>query len=216
MLMRQRRFTANAAHELRTPLAVLRVCIDNLTTGGTRQELAAETDRLSRRVNQLLALAKLEEGKIFFTDIDLGQLAADVTTYLVPLALREHRTLVYRPPGRPVLIMGDRFALEDALRNMIDNALRYTPVGMSVEIAVSQDGTVKIRDHGPGVPAAAKEQIFEPFWRADTQLGDGAGLGLSIVKHTALLHRGIVEVENHIDGGAVFSLKLTPLSDRLL
>jgi signal transduction histidine kinase len=206
MLVRQRRFTANAAHELRTPLAVLRVCIDNLVVEPAKGELTAETDRLSRRVNQLLALAKLEENKVSFEEIDLNHLAGKVTAYLVPLALKQGKSLEFFPSQKSISIIGDAFMLEDAVRNLIENALRYAPADTAVEISVKQDARLQVRDHGPGIRSDDIERIFEPFWRGDTKMGDGAGLGLSIVRHTASLHKAQIVAANHPEGGAIFTL----------
>ena len=206
MLVRQRRFTANAAHELRTPLAVLRVCIDNLVIDPAKSELTAETDRLSRRVNQLLALAKLEENKISFVEIDLNHLTHKVTAYLVPLALKQGKSLEFFPSHKSISIMGDAFMLEDAVRNLIENALRYAPANTAIEVSVKQDAILQVRDQGPGIRPEDIERIFEPFWRGNTQMGDGAGLGLSIVRQTALLHNAQIVAANHPEGGAIFSL----------
>jgi signal transduction histidine kinase len=97
------------------------------------------------------------------------------------------------------------------VRNLIENALRHTPSGLSIEVEVLKDG-VRVLDDGPGVPEADRETIFRRFWRRDRASGDSRGLGLAIVARVAEAHDGSVTVENRPEGGAVFTLRLRPVA----
>lgn len=216
-LEQQRRFTAGAAHELRTPLAVLRARLDGLEASTARGALQGDVDRMARLVEQLLAVARLEAGLVEMTDgVDLCAVAREAVARLFPLACANGKSIELEAPdgaapAGTVAVRGDAFALEDALCNLIDNALRYTPADGTVMVAVSADRTVEVRDHGPGVPENLLAHVFEPFVHGRERRG-AAGLGLSIVAETAALHGGTVTAINAPQGGAVFRLAL-PLAD---
>jgi signal transduction histidine kinase len=211
MLKRQRRFTANAAHELRTPLAILRTGIDSLTEGKAHEQLAAEADRLARRVNQLMAMARLESSALDLDRIpDLGKLVGTVVARMVPLARKRHRDIVFHAPAEPIEVLGNAPLLEEAILNLVENSLRFTDINTHVDISVTKEGEISVRDFGPGVVNSDLEKIFEPFWRGSTQIGDGAGLGLAIVKETAIRHGGEISAMNNGDRGMTFSLRLKP------
>ena len=105
-----------------------------------------------------------------------------------------------------MVVRGEEESLGDALRNLIDNALAHSAAGKPVEIRVAADGSVEVRDRGPGIPAEHREQIFERFWRARKSSGEGAGLGLSIVRAIVQRHHGSISVADNPGGGAVFRL----------
>jgi signal transduction histidine kinase len=216
-LEQQKRFTANAAHELRTPLAVLRARLDGLPPSPDAAALARDADRMGHLVDQLLTVARLEARQVELEDgVDLVAVARDTVAALFPLALADGKSmeLAIEPDGEPdppphaVPVRGNAFVLEDALRNLIGNALRHTPAGGAVEVAVTPDPpALEVRDRGPGVPAALRAHLFEPFVQGRERRG-GAGLGLAIVAETARLHGGTVEVEDRPGGGSVFRLRL--------
>lgn len=203
----QREFTADAAHELRTPLAVLTAHIDTLkdqqVAGSLRRDLAGMT----HLVEQLLRVARVEALSVAPTDqADLGELARDVAAYLAPMAIRSGRTIEVDAPDAPVTVRGQPDALFHAVRNLVDNALRHTPVGTAVVLSVAAaPPTLAVRDHGPGIPAERRPDIFKRFWRSDRRTA-GAGLGLAIVLRTMQAHGGSVAVEDAADGGARFRL----------
>ena len=205
----QRRFTSNAAHELRTPLAILRARIDGLEDGPTKSGLIGDVERMSRLVNQLLLAGRLElQAPMPNVMIDLVEVARETIERMSPLqAAGEHRFKLLHPE-RPVRIWGDAESLGDALRNLVENALAHSPAGAPVEIEVTQGGALEVRDRGPGVPPADRRRIFERFWRGPNPGGDGAGLGLSIVQAIAERHRGTITVEDNPGGGALFRLQL--------
>lgn len=201
----QKRFTANAAHELRTPLAVLRARIDGQPPSPDREALRRDIDRMARLVEQLLAVARLEARQITVTDgVDLVAVARDTVARLFPLALSMGLNLSLIAPDHPVPVRGDAFALEDALRNLIDNALRHSPPGETVEVTIhASPAALEVADHGPGVPPSLRPHVFEPFSRGTIRRG-GAGLGLAIVAETAAIHGATVSVDDRSGGGAVF------------
>ena len=209
-LMQQQRFTAYAAHALRTPLSVLRARIDGLDDPEQIARLAGDVDRMARVVNQLLGIARLQARQVSLDEaINLTALARDVLAAIAPVAHAAGKDVALAAPDAPVLVKGNANALEEALTNLVDNALAHTPAGQVVEVGLSAEALIEVRDHGPGVREAAKARLFEPFWRADDSKTRGAGLGLAIVAEIAGLHDGAVSVENHPDGGALFRLTLT-------
>jgi signal transduction histidine kinase len=109
-------------------------------------------------------------------------------------------------------VRGHTEALFRAVRNLVENAIRHTPAGVSIEVEVTADGIVRVLDDGPGVPAADRESIFRRFWRRDRAKADSRGLGLAIVARVAEAHDGSVSVEGRPGGGSVFTLKLRPAS----
>jgi len=207
----QRDFTADMAHELRTPLAIVRARVDGLAAGPARDELRADLVNMTRTVNQVLDIAELESF-IVATDAraDLHEVCADAVGFMAPLAVEMSKTIALTGEQEPVWVRGHAEALFRAVRNLIENAIRHTPPGVSIEVDVSAAGVVRVSDDGPGVPEADRERIFRRFWRRDRAKGDSRGLGLAIVARVAEAHDGTVTVDNAPDGGAVFTLRLRP------
>jgi signal transduction histidine kinase len=209
----QRRFTANAAHELRTPLAVLRARVDGLEPGPDRAVLTRDIVRMSRAVSQMLLTARLQAGGLDETaSVNLAALTRDVIADMAPLAHSKGRDITLEISARPI-VAGSSTALESAVRNLIENALRFTPDGKSVTVRVLPGATIAVEDCGPGITDADKTRIFEPFWRAQAPSGDGAGLGLAIVNEVAALHGGDISVQDVPGGGARFVLQLRGAPD---
>jgi signal transduction histidine kinase len=204
----QREFTADAAHELRTPLAVLRARVDTLEERGEVAALRADVETMSRIVNQLLEVAELEATSIDLAEpVDLREVCNDVVAMLGPLAIAHGKDIAVSGCRTPVLVRGNAIMLCQAVRNLAENALRHTPGGGTVEIEVTEAGTVNVLDEGPGISPSERELIFQRFWRRERS-GSGAGLGLAIVARIAEMHAGRIELENRPAGGAVFSLRL--------
>ena len=205
-LRRQREFNANAAHQLRTPLAVLRANIDTVENPRVVNLIRVDVDHMSRIVSQLLADARLETACFNLDEvIDLNTLAADIAAGFAPLALASNRTIELLRSDAPVLVRTNSFALREALGNLIENAISHTPAGSSVRIQVTNRPSIEVMDSGPGIPVEQRALVFERFWRAD-QNTSGAGLGLSIVDRIMKALNGSVCVDGAPGGGARFIL----------
>jgi signal transduction histidine kinase len=206
----QREFTADAAHELRTPLAILRTQIDMLEDREVAGPLRHDVESMSRLVNQLLEIAELETFVIGEDEIaDIVAISAEVAAFLAPLALAQRKTVAVTGARRPVRVRGNGDALARAVRNLVENALAHTAPGTTVEIAVASEGVIRVMDRGPGIQKADREHIFQRFWRRDRRGGGNAGLGLAIVARIAQMHGATVNVEERPGGGAVFAIRFS-------
>ena len=202
----QREFTADAAHELRTPLAVLRAHIDTLPDPATRVSLVRDLDGMTRLIGQMLGVAQVEALVISPDETaDLNAIAADVGCFLAPMALGDQRLIEVIETLPPPVIHGSPEAIFNALRNLVENALTHTPAGTTVTVRVLPPAVIQVEDKGPGVPPDCRERVFQRFWRAERRKS-GAGLGLAIVRRTMEAHGGGVSVGDAEGGGALFSL----------
>jgi signal transduction histidine kinase len=213
----QRDLTADVAHELRTPLAVLRMRVEALGEPAVRDRLLADIDVMSRLVSQLLSMAELETVVIGPDDqADLRQACLEAVELLAPLAVERGKAIELVGAAGPVRVHGRSDLLFQAVRNLVENAITHAPGGTTVTVEVEAAGVVKVLDRGPGVPAALKGRLFERFWKGRRKdraaVGAGAGLGLSIVARIADQHGGAVSVEDRPGGGAVFSFSLRQAS----
>jgi signal transduction histidine kinase len=207
-MLLQRRLTANAAHELRTPLAIITAEMDEIEDDGRLASIKEDVARMNRLVDQLLRVARLDSLSLDISgNVDLSAVAADVVAAMAPFAIRQHRTLALLEPPEQVTVRGNADAVADALRNVIENAIVYTPPETEVLVIVGAEGSVSVADRGPGVAASDRDQIFERFWRGQGKKAPGAGLGLAIVKETMEAHGGRVEVTDNLGGGALFTLR---------
>lgn len=218
-----KRFVADASHELRTPLTVLRGELEALAQDETlapepRERLGSlleEVERLSRIVEQLLALSRLDAGEaqVEWVRFDLAELAEETAGQMMLLAKDRAISVACRRDG-PVLVHGDRARLKQVVVNLLDNAIKYTPSGGSVEIRAAAAGggaVLEVRDTGPGISPEALPHLFERFYRANRgQPGnpDGAGLGLAIVKAVCSAHGGGVSVHSEQGRGTRFRVTL--------
>lgn len=195
----QREFTANAAHELRTPLAVLTARIGKLHDKADAAMLMNDARLMNRIVGQLLKISQLEAISIGDDErADLSAIAVDATVYLGPVAIERNRSIAVIGASNPVFVMGNADLLGHAVRNLVENALEHTPEGTTATIAVSPDGSLAVTDAGAGIPDAARKKIFQRFWRSERS-GNGAGLGLSIVERIVALHGGTIAVTDGAD-----------------
>ncbi len=225
---RQRRFVADASHELRTPVAAIRSKTDlALRQAVLPQEYAnilrpinTEAERLGRLISDLLALARGDEGQ---TRLDQEPLRLDLMAEVVmataePLAAERNITLRIHAP-EPVIVYGDEVRLIQVLMNLLDNAIRYTLSGGCVLVSVERGRDVvalRVHDTGIGIAAEHLPHLFERFYRVDparTRMeGGGSGLGLSIVEWVVQKHGGAVAVESQVGQGSIFTVSL-PLGE---
>ena len=205
-LERDRAFIADAAHELRTPLTALKLQLDALDRGRNEEERAqARTvlqrgvERAARLVEQLLALASIEPGEpLPMENVALDQVVREVVVDELPLADARHIDLGI---GRldSVTLQGNRAALAVLIRNLVDNAIRYSPEGGSVDVALEKEaGSARLRvtDSGPGIPPAERERVFDRFYRVPGTQAVGSGLGLAIVRAIATQHHATVRLDS--------------------
>ena len=207
----QREFTADAAHELRTPLSILRTRVETLDNPGIAQALRQDIEAMSRVVGQLLDIAELEAFAIDPAEVaDLQAASAEVAGFIAPLALEQGREIALLGATSPVLVKGNAEMIKRAIRNLAENAIRHAPKDTVVEFVVEDNGTVTVQDRGPGISDEERELIFRRFWRRDRNSQGSSGLGLSIVQRIAELHGAGIEVERRVMGGAQFSLHFIP------
>ena len=218
----RRDFVANASHELKTPVAAVRVLAETLLTAlpedpeaGRRfaERIGREAERLDVLVRDLLDLSRVERGTLDVEPVDLVGLAKEVTGGYSDLA--EERRISLESELQPhVTMRGDRAQLGLLLSNLLDNALRYTPAKgtVCVRLGASESrATIQVSDTGQGIPAGELARVFERFYRVDKararQTG-GTGLGLAIVRHVAEAHGGTVGVESELGRGSTFTVVL--------
>ena len=215
------RFTADVSHQLRTPLTAIRSVGEVGLRAGHRDEgayrgiigsMLEETDRLAVLVDRLLTLsrAEMDQATLARESVNLVELAEDVAGHLGVLAEEKGQSLSIDADGRPTAV-ADRVVLRQALINLVDNAIKFTPQGGRVSIGVSgSDGTahIDVADTGPGIPAESRDRIFDRFFRGDEQAGEGTGLGLSIAKRAVEANGGDLTLARSGPDGATFRITL--------
>lgn len=224
----RRDLVANVSHELKTPIAALKGFLELLEdervgAPDRRAFLGAmtrETARMERLVEEQLQLARLDAGALPLErhDLDLGALVAAVVDARVPLAERDGLGLSVQAPPAPVTVIGDAARIEQVLVILLDNAVRHTPAGGRVRVAVGTEpaaarATITVADSGEGIPADDLPFIFDRFYRADTSReGHSAGLGLAIARGLVRAHHGAISVASRVGEGTTFTVSL-PLAD---
>jgi two-component system phosphate regulon sensor histidine kinase PhoR len=222
----RREFVANVSHELRTPLTSIKAFVETLLDARLEDRenslkfleiVRKHADRMSALIDDLTDLSLIETGSISLRpqDVEIGELAAEVTANLEPkLASAKVEARVEVPKG--LRVRADRMRMEQVLVNLVDNAIKFNRPGGLVRISGAiEDGrtVVTVEDSGVGIPADSAEKVFHRFYRVDKgrskELG-GTGLGLSIVKHLMRLHGGQVRLESELGQGSKFILEFPP------
>ncbi len=213
----ERRFTADAAHELRTPLAALKIqaqvalrSTNAAERGAALENVLHGVDRATRLVEQLLTLARVdpETATLDYQQVDLHSLAAAIMADIEHLAHAKQIELRLDSDSA-CYVLGESTQLGLLLRNLLDNAIRYTPAGGHVSVTVRDDDGVKlqVRDTGVGIPEAEREQVLKRFYRITGSGEEGSGLGLSIVRRIAELHGANLELsDNEVGSGLLVSV----------
>ena len=184
----QQAFLASAAHELKTPLALIRAQIELMEGGEERCALLNDVQHMTRQVQQLLQLAETSElHNYHFTDVDVAEVVREAAAYLRRMA--DAGELVLQVPDTSVRVhwRADRSALFTLLKNLLENAIQHSPPGTCITAAVDAT-TLSVRDHGPGVSEADRARMFSRFWRSAQRRDHGAGLGLAICQEIARVH----------------------------
>jgi two-component system sensor histidine kinase QseC len=216
----ERRFTADAAHELRTPLAALKIQAqvalrskDETERNNALENVLHGVDRATRLVAQLLTLARVdpETAVAGFKQVDLHSLAVSVMADVEHLAHAKQIEMLLEE-GQAHQVLGDDAQLALLMRNLLDNAIRYTPVGGSVSVNVSDINGInlEVRDTGPGIPEAERKQVQQRFYRITGSGEEGSGLGLSIVRRIADLHGARFELSDNDAGQGLLARVIWP------
>ena len=214
LMSEQRRFVADAAHELRSPLTALSLQAQNLEQAATLEAarervapLRAGIERARRLTEQLLSLARSQAAGLDLKPVDAGKIARELIADCMPLAESRGIDLGLDQKEEGLAIAADAELLRSVLRNALDNALRYTPAGGEVTLRAflqGEDAVIEIVDRGPGIPAGERERVFQPFHRLENPGGEGSGLGLAIARDAAVRLGGAVSLEERPGGGLVF------------
>lgn len=219
----RREFVSHASHELKSPVAGLQALAsairqalddDPQTAARFADRMVDESERLARLINDLLDLSKLEDtGRFSQGPVDVSEIAGVEAEQVVDIAAA--KKLDFKQSIAPDLsVLGDREQLGLMIRNLLENAVRYTPEGGRIDLALSKSDSlvlVAVRDTGIGIPVEAQARVFERFYRVDqgrSRDRGGTGLGLAIVKHVAELHRGSVQLDSELGNGSTFTVTL--------
>jgi len=229
----RRDFVSNASHELKTPITAIRALVETLIDDSAQMseavrlsfldKMAKQALRLSAIVVDLMALSRFEsnpEQSLLNVMVDLRMVVSDSVKGLVPLAEEKSIILEFEELDGELEILSDAEFIDQAITNVLDNAIKYTPCGGRVTVSLvraDSEAVISVKDTGIGIAPQDKERIFERFYRVDKarsrELG-GTGLGLAIVRHIVLAHHGRIEVDSHPGQGTTFRI-IIPLTSRL-
>ncbi len=211
-LVREKRFTSDAAHELRTPLAALKAQVVHAAQTASLEEkntylhkIQNSVERNARIIDQLLTLTRItpETSLDGFKKTDIHSIAQETIVELYPSALAKHTEIVLNSPDTPVIIQSHPTSIEILMRNLVENAIKYTPNHSLIQISLIEHDQVvelSVEDNGPGIQDALKPSIFGRFVRGEHSHVEGSGLGLGIVKQIADLHQSILHLDTPESG----------------
>jgi len=219
---RQQRFVANAGHELRTPITLIRASAEVALRPATQEarrlellgQIVQECDHVGRLVSDLLLLSRLDAGKLALArdEIQAGELLAEVQQQFAGLA--EARNVALELDASSGIVLADRTRLRQVMAIVVDNALKYTPDGGRIRLAAHPDGgqtTITVEDTGVGIAAEDLPHVFERFYRGDGQKRDresGSGLGLSIAQALVRAQQGSIQIRSQVGQGTCVSVSL--------
>ncbi len=205
---RQRRFLADAAHELKTPIAILQTRVETSPPGAERdRRLLLDIARLGNLAEQLLDTQRLDHSPQAMAELDLVELARGVASDIAPLAIAAGYEFGFDSALAHFVVRGDRPALERVVVNLLQNAIAYGGGGGTITLGIDPDGVLTIADQGQGIAAGHRDRVFEPFYRVRPS-DRGAGLGLTIVSDVIARHGGRIAVGDGNPSGTVFSIIL--------
>ena len=214
-LRREREFTDNAAHELRTPLAAMKTqtqvllkkdgsiadCHDSL------DNLHASIDRAAHLVDQLLSFARLQSPDLDFEPVGMSALCSSIMEDLSPIAIARHQECE-ADIAENIKVRGNKYALNIIVRNLIDNAIKYTPEGGAIKVELNEQAVLTVTDSGPGIPNEEKAHVTERFRRGNKTGAEGSGLGLAMVKWACDMHGAFLEFSDNTPHGLIVTVKL--------
>jgi signal transduction histidine kinase len=204
----QRRFTANAAHELRTPVAVIQAGLERLPQSEDVHLLRQESERMGRIVGQLLSLARFESVSAHQVGtLDAASLVRRAAEPLAHLASAARVSLAFEVEREPVMVLATEEAITEITRNLVENAIGHAPAGSEITIALSRHGSLSIADRGPGIPEPQRLRLFERFWRGSSTSRPGSGLGLAIVAEACQRIGATVRCLTASGSGATFEVR---------
>ena len=202
----QELFLATAAHELRTPMAVLRTRLEELPESETKETLRNDVRRMASLVEQLLRLMHIHNNRDLPDHVDLVATARDVVAERAPLSIDRGVDIELESEPDSLVVKGHRGLVGVAIANLVDNAISFSKSGDTLKVSVNNTGRVSVSDSGPGIPNDELERIFEPFSKTPPNR-QGHGLGLAIVRAVMTAHGGDVSARNATGGGADFVLQ---------
>lgn len=202
----RQRFLIDAAHELRTPIAIMQTRIEGMSQGQDCRRLMDDVARLGETAEQLLDFERSDQATDLHETVDLVEIARTVVADLAPLAIAAGYEISFQSNVNKLERQGSPSALQRAISNLVRNAIDHGGNTGTISVSVSGEGQIAVSDEGPGIPAGQREQVFEPFYRV-TPRSKGAGLGLSLVKQIVSNHRGRVTIDS-ASSGTTFTIQL--------
>ena len=206
---RHRRFLVDAAHELRTPIAILQTRLESLSLGSDAGRVLEDVARLSTLADQLLDLQRVNQQPGCFSSVDLVAMGRKIAAELAPLAIAAGYEISFDNAADHIPVRGDEGALERALTNLVQNAIQHGGRNGDIVVRVEPPATISVTDDGPGIQACDRERVFEPFYRSQGH-GRGAGLGLNLVQEIVRRHDGAVAISEGPAGGTCVRMTFKP------